>query len=59
MSIYFAETSQAIEVHPYSYSVNMVPSTDHLTVLSEDMLRKVVMYPDPDNLVDPWSLHCD
>ena len=50
---YIQDESGNMEVHPYSYSAKMVPSTDHLTVLSGDMLRKVMMYPDPDNLVDP------
>lgn len=40
---YILDESGKMEVHPYSYSAKMVPSANHLIVLSGDMLRKVMM----------------
>ncbi len=42
-----------VERHPYSDSAVVVPSSDHVIVLTTDLLRKVMLYPDPDNLEDP------
>ena len=50
---YILDESGKMEVHPYSCSAKMVPSTNHLIVLNGDMLQKVMMYHDPDNLLDP------
>jgi len=50
---YKLNESDETETHPYSGSSLVVPSADHLTVLAVDLLRKVMMYPEPENFEDP------
>lgn len=42
-----------VDLHPFSDSVKVVPSTNSIVVPTTDLLRKVMLYPEPENLEDP------
>ncbi len=42
-----------MECHPYSDSPKLIPSSDRVIVQACDITRKVILYPDPNDVENP------
>ncbi len=42
-----------VECHLYSDSPKLIPSSDHVIVQAHDITRKVILYPDPNDVENP------
>ena len=48
-----------VDLHPFIDCVKVVPSTNSIVVPTTDLLRKVMLYPEPENMEDPSHYNSD